>query len=58
MVDLEPKSKFSFIAEVLPQNERTREIMAAREAKENQKRAEEEEVRVYSHLDPYFPLSI
>ena len=35
MVDLEPKSKFTFIAEVLPQNERTREIMAAREAKEN-----------------------
>jgi hypothetical protein len=45
MVDLEPKSKFTFIAEVLPQNERTREIMAAREAKENQKRAEEEEVK-------------
>jgi hypothetical protein len=44
MVELEPKSKFMYVAEVLPQNERTREIMAAREAKENQKRAEEEEV--------------
>jgi len=44
-MELEPKSKFEFPAEILPQNERTRDIMAQREAKENQKRAEEEEVR-------------
>lgn len=43
-MELEPKSKFSFPAEVLPQNPRTQEIMAQREAKENQRRAEEEEV--------------
>jgi hypothetical protein len=43
-MELEPKSKFSFPAEILPQNPRTQEIMAQREAKENQKRAEEEEV--------------
>jgi hypothetical protein len=43
-MELEPKSKFTFPAEVLPQNPRTKEIIAARMAKENQKRAEEEEV--------------
>ncbi len=55
MVDLEPKSKFTFIAEVLPQNDRTREIMAAREAKENQKRAEEEEVSYFNHFNIPIP---
>jgi len=34
-MELEPKSKFSFPAELLPDNPRTREIMAQREAKEN-----------------------
>ena len=34
-MDLEPKSKFSIIAEVLPQNPRTAKIMAEREAIEN-----------------------
>lgn len=30
-MELEPKSKFQFMAEVLPLNEKTREIMAIRE---------------------------
>ena len=61
MVDkLETKSKFTFIAEILPQNERTRDIMAQREAVEQQRRTEVEEVRniyIYDwgiiHIDFY-----
>lgn len=49
-MELEPKSKFSYPAEILPQNPRTMEIMAQREAKENQKRAEEEEVCLYLQI--------
>ena len=45
-MEIEPKQKFTVFAEILPQNERTQKIMAEREAIENQKRAEAEEVRV------------
>jgi hypothetical protein len=46
MDGLEPKSKFTMMAEILPQNARTIEIMAQREAIENQKKAEAEEVNM------------
>jgi hypothetical protein len=44
-MELEPKkSRFTVMAEILPANEKTKEIMAQREAVENQRRAEAEEV--------------
>lgn len=45
-MDIEPKTKFIVFAEILPQNERTQKIMAEREAIENQKKAEAEEVSI------------
>ena len=45
-MELEPKSKFEFIAEILPLNERTKEIMAIREQQEKQRQMEAEEVLV------------
>jgi hypothetical protein len=44
MAELEPKSKFTYPAEILPKNERTFKIMAEREEEESKKRAEAEEV--------------
>jgi hypothetical protein len=40
----ETKSKFTFLAEILPQNERTNQIMAKRDAEEAEKRVQLEEV--------------
>jgi len=49
-MEFEPKSKFTMMAEILPQNAKTKEIMAQREAIENQRRAEAEEVTTYLNL--------
>ena len=47
---MEANSRFKVMAEVLPNNDRTRKIMAQREADEEKKRQELEDVRIYFHL--------
>ena len=37
-MEVEPKTKFVFPAEVLPKNDRTEKIMAVRQAEEDQRR--------------------
>jgi hypothetical protein len=44
-MEAQPISKFTFVAEVLPQNDKTKAIMDVRKAEEDRKRIEQEQVR-------------